>query len=321
MLRNKLRWGLALAATFLLGAGPAQGETAIQVSVDCTVQGMVSWYGKEKLLGALDQLRFKLVQDLQGTDQPVRKWPDLAYWNFVQGSSPTPQEPRGEPATPHLRFLIFKASAGPIMVKMEYTSPLDRNAGGSWEEAWMARGKAGAFGYPNDDDKLVDNLREFIRASIITPNVGPLRRSLVASAPLAEGGNWDPKVDTHVVLPLPWDRYYQLSQGEFRLACLRSVKANARKDAPSGAGTDELELLSCGTGQYGTYADNVHPYPAVAVAPKAWRRLRGEVGKPLNEIRADGRRLHLLRTFLDEDKWNLCFTQGMEIIQDREVKP
>jgi hypothetical protein len=321
MFRNELRWALVLATVFL-GAEPAHGETAIQVSVDCTVRGMTQKYGPEKLLRSLDKLRFLLVQDLQGAGQQVRKWPDLAYWNFVQGSSMASQPQNKESVTPHLQFLIFKSKAGPVMVKMEYLSPLDPTAEGSWEEPWMARGKPGSFGYPDEEDALVGNLLEFIHKSLIKTYLEPLRQALVASAPLAEGGNWNPKVDSHVVLPLRWDRYYQLSQREFRLACQRGAKTDSSgKDPQRGTGADELELLSCGTGQYATYADNIPPYPAVAVAPKAWRRLRGEIGMPLTQIRADGRKLQLLRAYLDEDKWNLCSSQGMEIIQGREVKP
>jgi hypothetical protein len=308
MYRIEARWGLMLAV-FLLGGWPARAETAVQVSVDCTVPGMRAEY-KDKLGVFLDQLSVLLVQDLQGVDRPAPKWRGLALWNFAKQGS--------EVAVPQLKFLVFKAKAGPIKLSMEYSFPLDPRANDIWEAQWMERGAPETDGYPNEND-LVGILRDFIHESVIKPNLGPLSRALEASAPLAEGGSWDPKtgsqdpkVDLRVVLPLPWVRYGPLSRREFRLACVRDSKA--KKEPPKGKGADEIELLSCGTGLQGMFDKSIPPYPAVLVVPKFWRRSQFEQEQPFAQIRNSALQIRPLRAFLYNDSKNLCPNQPMEVI-------
>jgi hypothetical protein len=318
MCRIERKVSLALVAAFLLGQGRGGAETAIQVSVDCTVGGMAVKYGGE-LPKFLDQLRFQLVQDLQGSPGIPPMWPDLAYWKFAQGSSPaSPNQCKGAEA-PQLRLSVFESKAGPIKVKMDYCSPLEPSGNGSWDVEWMARGHVRAAGYPGED-KVVGILLDFIEKSIIAPNVEPLRRKLVKSAPLAAGGIWDSAVDLRLVLPLPWEHYGPLSQAEFRLACSEGVKPDPPKLKDRKAkdqGVDEPELLSCGTGMRGMFTESNHPsYPAVAVAPVALRSAHWEKPQSLNDKnRARARQLRPLRTYLDEDPPALCSNKGMEVIQ------
>ncbi|HEY0511194.1 MAG TPA: hypothetical protein VGH73_04785 [Thermoanaerobaculia bacterium] len=311
MCNLEVRVCLSLAAAFVLMGGSARAETAIQVSIDCQVPGMKSRYGAD-LPNLLDRLRFQLVQELQGLPEQPPSWPDLVYWRFAQGFLPALPTQHKEAGAPQLRFTIFQAKTRAIKVGMKYWSPPDTDSSdsGSWETEWMPPGRVPAYGYP-DKNEVVANLLETINGQLIGPNSEPLRRLLVKSAALSEGGIWDSgTVDLRVVLPLPWERYGPLSQSEFRLACTWNTKPDPPGDQAVG-----IELLSCGTGSRGSYSGSPHPYPAIAVAPFAWRPSRWEKKQSLESIRARARQLRPLLTYLDEDPSSLCSSKGMEVIQ------
>lgn len=321
---------LILVLAILLGSLPAFADMAVEVSVDSTVQSMKLKYKKNNEIGTLkDKLRQRLKDNLEGPPGGPPDWPELALWKFVLGDPGIVPKKGG---APQLQFVIFESRSlkNQIRLQMTYRSA---EAKKSWDIVWIESGQLMAYGYPDDFEAAIDELFDLIHDQLLPTNKAELRQLFTESAPLASGGAWDgDSAMLRLVLPLPWDRFGSLSRSRFRLACSWPEKADkspatgkalkspvagkAPPSAPKMTSSDEIELLSCGTGQSRPYSSNNRPvFQALSVIPRKWRASRWGNPQPIEGILSRARELRPLWTYLTEELPSLCSDLDMEVIQ------
>jgi hypothetical protein len=252
----------------------------IEVSAACNVQRIKDWYG-DRLNNTLDQLRFRIMQDLQSR-------PRLEYWSFQPGSPPDGGARRT--AKPRLQFQIVEPQNDQFQIQMTYSTPHTEYP--SWNATWMEPGQLVVNGYPPIEN-LADKLFKIIQQQLLGQYEGTLRSFLVGSAPLATGGQWDESSkDPRLILPLSWDRYSVLRRSQFRLECSWLLQTD---DADG-------ELISRATNLSGEFQETQQrKYRAIIVAPETWRLFDQTSPQPIKNIKKI-RQLYPKRAYLYKEE-------------------
>lgn len=282
---------LFLLLPFLVSlAWPAHAAPMIEVSTACDVKVMQALYGL-RLNNSLDQLRFRILQHLQGRQR-------LGYWSFQPGS---PGGGARRAAGPLLQFQITEPQNDQIQIQMAYSTPHSEYP--TWNATWMEPGQSVVNGYPSNEN-LTDELFKVIQHKLLGLYEAPLRSLLIDTAPLATGGRWDGSSKApRLILPLPWDRYSLLRQSQFRLECSWLPQTD---DADG-------ELISRATNLSGEFQETPQrKYRAIIVTPETWRLFDQTSPQPIKKFKKI-RQLHPKRAYLYKEKTSGL---GLEVIEE-----